>query len=101
MIEDVIYLVKERYKADNIGNQIPAEEITPMFAAIYSVSQSEYFEAGKNGLKPDYKMMIYSQEYSGEQKVRYENTAYTIYRTYLCGDRLELYLTKRDGTQHD
>lgn len=100
MTDDIVYLLKKGYKPDGIGNQIPVKEERPVFAMIGSVSQAEYFEAGKMGLKPEYKITIYNQEYDGEEKVRYGDTIFSIYRTYLYGDRLEMYLTKKDGVQH-
>ena len=98
MTDIVVNLVAENYTFDEIGNQIPIKTKKEVFSTCESVSQSEFFNAGQTGLKPDYKLVIWSFEYQNEQLVEIDNIEYSVYRTFLRDDeKIELYLTKRSG----
>lgn len=97
MLEDVICLVNEEFIFDDIGRQKAKQTKTEIFAEVKSVSQTEFFEAGRNGLKPDYKVTVWSCEYNGEMLAEYNEVLYEIYRTYLAGDKTELYFKKKEG----
>lgn len=97
--EAKILLLKSSYESDELGNQIPITTETPVFAKIVSASSSEFWKAGQTGLGADYKAIIWRFEYSGEEKVKHKDTIYDIYRTYVVGDKIELYLRKAIGTQ--
>lgn len=74
-----------------------------IYAEISSVSQTEFFSAGRLGFQPSFKAVIYDFEYNGESIVKYNNKLYSIYRTYYVNgtDRLELYLEERGGTKDE
>ena len=97
MYDDLIGLVSEKYTFDEIGRQIPERTKREVFAEIKSISQSEFFNAGQSGLKPEYKITVWTQEYNGERLVEYNDRIYTVYRTYIGKDRTELYLTRKEG----
>ena len=99
MNEVKITLLKNVYKSDEIGNQICTSAENSVFAKLLSASSSEFWKAGQTGLGADYKATIWNFEYNGEDKVRYANTVYEVYRTYVVGDKIELYLRKAIGTQ--
>lgn len=99
MNEVKISLLSSKYEDDELGNQIPVHTEKPVFAKILSASSAEFWKAGQTGLGADYKATIWNFEYSGEGKVKYADTVYEVYRTYVVGDRIELYLRKAIGTQ--
>ena len=69
-----------------------------VFADVTSVTGSEWFEGGRNGIVPEYRMIVFKYDYEGEQLLRYNGTVYQIYRTYdRRTDELELYCAKRKG----
>ena len=69
-----------------------------IFADVTSVTGSEWFEGGRNGIVPEYRMIVFKYDYQGEQLLRYNGTVYQIYRTYeRRTDELELYCAKRKG----
>lgn len=69
-----------------------------VFADVTSVTGSEWFEGGRNGIVPEYRMIVFKYDYQGEQLLRYNGTVYQIYRTYeRRTDELELYCAKRKG----
>ena len=95
----VCYLVSETFSQDSYGVITPTEEKTKVYCDVTSVSQKEWFEGGRNGLNPEYKMTMFKYYYSGEQILKYNEVQYTIYRTYEKGDLIELYVQKRKGNE--
>ena len=70
-----------------------------VFAQVDSVTRDEFFEAGRNGLNPDFRMSMFFGDYDGETEVVYAGKTYAIYRTYLRrSDVLELYVQRKGGT---
>lgn len=95
-----IYLVSETYTEDQYGVLQPSTEKRLVYANITSVSQSEWFEGGRNGLNPEYRMIMFAPDYQGEEIVEYNGVQYAIYRTYHARtDVLELYVEKRKGME--
>lgn len=71
---------------------------TQVYCQVDSVTRAEFFEAGRNGLKPEYRFTIFFDEYNGERTVIYNGVAYSVYRTYHARtDVLELYVEKKAG----
>jgi SPP1 family predicted phage head-tail adaptor len=69
-----------------------------VFGGIESISQSEFFNAGQSGLKPDYKVIMWGFEYDGQEVVKIDDIKYSIYRTYQRkDDKIELYLIQKVG----
>ena len=89
-----IILVSKTYASDSIGNQIEQRAEKKVFAQIGSITQKEFSAAGQMGLKTELKAVVWKFEYSGEDAVILNDTEYAIYRTYVNGDKIELYLTK-------
>lgn len=48
-----------------------------------SVSQKEFYEAKAKGMKPEIKFEIREFEYGEEESLKYNNTEYSIIRSYL------------------
>lgn len=70
-----------------------------VFCNVSSVSASEFFEGGRNGLNPEYRMTLFFGDYQGETMLEYEGKTYAIYRTYHGrNDELELYVERKGGT---
>jgi len=86
----VIYLQSVTITEDEIGNQIETVTERMVFANELSVSSSEYYDAGLQGIKPAKRWEIYAAEYQGEDRVRYENTVYRIIRTETRGEKIRL-----------
>lgn len=101
MTRDVeIVLISPSYAVDEWGIPQPdAEAQVVVMARISSVSASEFFEAGRNGLRPEYKFTMFLYDYNGERELEYEGTRYTVYRTYMGrSDTVELYVALKGGT---
>lgn len=98
----VIYLVPGDYSQNANGEFIPGGESRPVFADLRSVSRSEFFEAGADGLRPEFQATMFEPDYNGELVARVEIRGawreYAVYRTYRgSDDTIELYLAERVG----
>ena len=81
-----------------MGQQVPTETSRNVFCNISSVTAAEWFEAGKAGLKPEYKCTMFAPDYDGEDTVELAGTKYGVYRTYLGrNETIELYLERKAG----
>lgn len=95
-----IKLISKSYAVSSIGIHVAIESKISTFAVRHSVSQSEFYNAGQQGFKPEARFDIYQTEYSGEEELEAGGERLTIYRTYEREDgRVELYATKRKGTK--
>lgn len=76
------------------------EEKTDIFAQIESIGQKEFFAAAETGLKPEYKISVWADDYTGQPIVIVGGKRYSVYRTYLRADRkIELYLSEKAGVR--
>lgn len=96
---EIITLVSYPRTQDDNGvwrDGTPVE--TQVYCQVDSVTRAEFFDAGRNGLRPEYRFTIFFAEYSGERTVIYNGVAYSVYRTYHARtDELELYVEKKAG----
>lgn len=103
---ELIEIVTEK---DNLDQEVEKTRTTKKsYAEIGSVSQTEFFSAGRLGFQPSLKAEIYLFEYSDEPivKVHYTDSKsklYSVYRTYspVGSDKIELYLEERGGTKDE
>lgn len=93
----VVHLVTESYTTNRYGVMEKSQTMRKVFAEIGSVTGREWFEGGRNGLNPEFRVRVKQCEYKGEEILVYHGIFYTIYRTYLDGDMTELYVEKRKG----
>lgn len=105
-MDRLIGLVSETFTTDSIGQRIPAKEPRKVWAHVQSVSRSEWFQGGQNGLRPSFVATTQIVNYKGERIVTMGDNAYTVYRTYRNdeSDEIELYLEERvsnvNNSQH-
>lgn len=91
MYDDVIYLLSQTHDADEVGDSVPTETRKEVFAAIKSISQSEFYQASAQGLKPEIKFVLADYyDYDGQKEVLYDHHRYTVLRTYRNGIQMEL-----------
>lgn len=98
-MNDVVYLITKKYLEDEIGQDVSEITEQEVFCEILSISQSEFFEAAQSGLKPQYKIKVWAEEYGGQDEVRIGDDFFTVYRNYTVNGMTELYLEKRGGAQ--
>lgn len=96
--EDILQLVSVTKSQNSYGVWEKTEELRQVFCKVSSVSQSEFFEAGRNGLNPEWRFMVFAGDYNGEETVIFQGKRYGIYRTFYSGDWVELYVQRKGGT---
>lgn len=93
-----VQLITTTYERDELGQPIPVETARTVFCNLGSITRAEWFEAGRNGMKPQYKLTMFRYDYQGEPVAVLAGKRYGIYRTYLGrGDTIELYLEEKAG----
>ena len=94
----VAQLISESYTVDDYGVTQVAETAKTIYCQVNSVSMSEWFEGGRNGLNPELRIVMNSLDYSGEKIFKLNGTRYTVYRTYQTkNDNIELYVQREEG----
>lgn len=96
-MDELITLIAESYTTDAIGQRIPVETMRDVWAHISSVSRSEWFQAGQNGMKPALVAVTPRANYAGEKTAVIRGKRYSVYRTYFTydADTIELYLEEK------
>ena len=70
-----------------------------VFCNVQSVTRAEFFDAGRNGLNPQFVFTMFYADYCNEPMVEYNGETYAVYRTYLRrDDTLEVYVERKGGT---
>lgn len=94
----VIYLLKNDKQQNQYGVWVDNTTERKVFAEVTSVGQSEWFEGGRQGLNPQLRFRMFAYDYQGESLLKYNNTIYSIYRTYVDKDEIiELYTELKKG----
>lgn len=96
---DVIKLISVSKTQDQYG--VWRETLTEkeVFCRVDSVGATEFFNAGRNGLNPEFRITMFFGDYSGESMLIYHGSTYAIYRTYQRrDDMVELYVERKGGT---
>lgn len=95
---NVIYLISETKSQDAIGQYVSEEARKMVYCDVRSVSMTEWFDAGRDGMKPSLCFIMFAPDYEGEKIVEYNGKRYGIYRTYVGrNERIELYTEEKGG----
>lgn len=97
MRSDVISLITVTRTQNAIGEWVPSEKSTQVYAGVDSITRNEWYEAGQLGLKPSYRFTIHMGDYGGQELLEYNGERYGVYRTYNTYDRIELYAERKAG----
>jgi len=96
--DNVCYLISESFTSDEIGNEVATATEKMCYCAQAPAYSSEFFSAGQMGIKLQAVLIMDSENYAGELKVKYNDVIYFIYRTFTRSDNsIELYLTLKAG----
>jgi SPP1 family predicted phage head-tail adaptor len=97
-----ISLISTEYTQDDLGEWTETQTKTEVFAMVNSVTMSEFYQAGLQGFKPDYRFSVWATEYDDQELVEYKGKVYSVYRTYRPDDgRIELYVNEKKGEEND
>ena len=98
---DVIaFLIGYTVALNDYKQEVKTETRSQIFAKKESVSRSEFYNGGKAGLQPEFRLTTAVIDYNGELEVELDGVRYGIYRTYnVSQDYIELYCEKKGGLQ--
>ena len=111
MKNDFMTLVSKTYEQDNNGVLRATETLKENIPCqVKSAGASEWFEGGRSGLNPQYKITMFSPDYNDEEIVELKGKQYTVYRTYHTDhgsygyhqpskDHIELYVQLKKGNE--
>lgn len=95
---NVVELVSVTRTQDAYGVWRETQTKRQVFCAVESVTRAEFFDGGRNGLNPEYKIVMFFGDYNGEDTLIYDNKVYGVYRTYRAkNDTVELYVERKGG----
>lgn len=95
----MIYLISVTRTENKYGVVVETPVKRMVYCQVSSIRQSEFHEAGRNGLNPEFRFTMFSGDYNDEEIVEYNGKTYSIYRTFLKrSDDIELYVQREGGT---
>lgn len=99
---NVINLIAKNSIQDQNYNWIDQEIVTEVFCDVLSITQTEWFEAGRNGIEhPAFIFVINRNEYTGQQIVEFNGQRYGVFRTYEArNESLELHCEAKGGLHY-
>ena len=79
---EIIYLLNEDLREDEIGNSIPSSlSSKKCYAKKQSVKTNEFYNATMVGLTPSCEFVIKRLNYNGEDELEWNNTRFKVIRT--------------------
>lgn len=99
-MDDVLKLVNTCFKTDEYGVERKERTEREVFCKVDSVTRTEFFNGGRNGLNPSLVFTIFAGDYCEEIEIEYCGKYYAVYRDYYIPgtDYLELYAERKGGT---
>lgn len=97
MISDKLILISETFERDEYGVEVGVAHLNTVLCRYGSVTQTEWFDGGRNGLNPAYRFDIFFGDYNGERACEFHGERLSIYRTFRNGDTVELYAERKQG----
>lgn len=96
---DVITLLAATKSQNDYGVWTETLSNRDVFCQVDSVTRAEFFEGGRNGLNPEFRMTMFAGDYEGERLLIYHGLTYSVYRVYQGrNDTVELYVERKGGS---
>ena len=80
--DKVIMLINTTNDVNKAGDTITAPLDRQVYAEKKSIRQTEFYQAAATGLRPELTFVIWTREYGGEKKLKYNGKTYEIIRTF-------------------
>lgn len=96
-MDGIAYLISETFESNEHGQRVAEKTKREVFVTERSMTRSEFFSAGRQGLNPEIVLTTPKVNYAGEELVEYNGIVYSIYRTFQDGDEIELYAGRKAG----
>lgn len=97
---NVINLISKTYDVDSIGQYVPILSKRQVYCDVRSITRAEWYDAGRQGFKPDISFVMFAPDYQGEDLIEWNSRKYSVYRTYIAqNETLELYCQDIGGIE--
>lgn len=97
-LDDVCFLISVTTTEDELGQPIETETERQIFCSKLSINRAEFLAAGQLDFKPQIMLIVDSDEYDLEEKLKYEEKRFAVYRTFPRADGYtELYCEVKAG----
>lgn len=84
--DKVILVVTLSYTKDAIGQEIATQSLRQIYANEFYLSAAEFYEAGRNGLKPERQYQVRACDYSDETELVVDGVQFEIIRVDRRGE---------------
>lgn len=90
-----------RFSLDNVCTVFVKDgPESELFCAELPATSNEFYRAAQLGIKPNAVLLVDSESYEGQDRARYNETVYSVFRHYSRSDGFtELYLTIKTGVR--
>ena len=96
---DVCNLISITKAQDDYGVWRETEISREVFCQVDSVTRAEFFDGGRVGLNPQFRITMFAGDYDDETIIEYNGKRYAVYRTFFSKtDTIELYVERKGGT---
>lgn len=98
-IPESVQLITTSYAKDTNGISQKTETAKKVYGYVDSVTASEMFEGGRNGLNPELRFTMTELDYDDQTVLIRGGKRYGVYRTYRPNNgTVELYCERKGGT---
>ena len=98
-IPETAVLISATFAADAYGVRRKTETVKTVYGYYDSVTASEVFEGGRNGLNPSFRFVMSELDYESQTVLVRNEERYSVYRTYRPNNgTVELYCERKGGT---
>lgn len=97
VLDDVAYLVSVQITKNVYQQEVQTEKLRRIYCRRDGITRVEFYNAGKQDLKPAFMLTTAQIDYNSETEIVYNEERYGIYRTYPKGDYIELYCEEKGG----
>lgn len=101
---DELILVTEAETQNALKQFVKSKTEKSVYCDLQSVSSTEEYNAGQGGHKSSGRAIVHAEDYSGQTLVKVVDGnsivkagSYDVYRRFISGDNVELYLEERVG----
>ena len=94
-----VTLIGETLERDDNGDQVATLAEETIIGTLTSATTAEFYQAANAGYHADIVVKVYAQEYHGQKRLRVDDVQYTVIRTYLTGDFIELHCQQKGADE--
>lgn len=99
-LDDICLLVGFTIEKNEFFQEVPKETLRQVYCRRGSITRSEFFGGGRQGIKPEFVLTVAKMDYAEEKEVEYNSKRYAVYRNYeVDNDYIELYCEEKGGVQ--